>query len=132
MINGAIGLINKIPGVEIGYMPNLNLPRLARGGVLANGARAVIAGEDGAEAIVPLEKNTMWIRRVANELRAELTAINGTAFAKSVANSVNIGGSTQTVNFYQTINSPKPVDRLEAYRDTKSLLFSAKARLRHV
>ena len=132
MINGAIGLINKIPGVEIGYMPTLNLPRLARGGVLANGARAVIAGEDGAEAIVPLEKNTMWIRRVANELRAELTAINGTAFAKSAANSVNIGGSTQTVNFYQTINSPEPVDRLEAYRDTKSLLFSAKARLRHV
>ena len=132
MINGAIGLINKIPGVEIGYMPSLNLPRLAQGGVLANGARAVIAGEDGAEAIVPLEKNTMWIRRVADELRTELTSVNRTAFAKSSGNSVNIGGSTQTINFYQTINSPKPVDRLISYRETNSLLFGAKARLRNV
>ena len=132
MINGAIGLINKIPGVEIGYMPNLNLPRLARGGVLANGARAVIAGEDGAEAIVPLEKNTMWIRRVAEELRTELSYVNKTAFSKTTGGTVNVGGSTQTVNFYQTINSPKTVDRLEAYRDTKSLLFGAKARLRNV
>ncbi len=132
MINGAIGLINKIPGVEIGYMPSLDLPRLARGGVLANGARAVIAGEDGAEAIVPLEKNTMWIRKVAEELRTELSYVNQTAFARTAAGSVSIGGSTQTVNFYQTNNSPKAVDRLSVYRDTKSLLFGAKARLRHV
>ena len=132
MINGAIGLINKIPGVEIGYMPSLDLPRLAQGGVLSNGARAVIAGEDGAEAIVPLEKNTMWIRKVAEELRTELSYVNQTAFSRTAAGSVSIGGSTQTVNFYQTNNSPKAVDRLSVYRDTKSLLFGAKARLRHV
>jgi len=68
MINGAIGLINKIPGVHVGSIGRLSLPRLAKGGVLDDGARAVIAGENGAEAIVPLENNTKWIKKVAKEL----------------------------------------------------------------
>lgn len=68
MINGAIGLINKIPGVRVGSIGRLSLPRLAKGGVLDDGARAVIAGENGAEAIVPLENNTKWIKKVAKEL----------------------------------------------------------------
>ena len=72
LINGAIGLINKIPGVNIGKLGRLNLPRLAKGGVLENGARTVIAGENGAEAIVPLENNTQWIKRVANELKSDM------------------------------------------------------------
>lgn len=58
LINGAIDLINKISCVGIGKLGNLNLPRLVKGGVLENGARAVIVGENGAEAIVPLEKKT--------------------------------------------------------------------------
>ena len=69
LINGAIGLINLIPGIEIGKIGNVSLPKLAQGGVLDNGARTVIAGEDGAEAIVPLEKNTKWIKMVANQLQ---------------------------------------------------------------
>lgn len=55
LINGAIGLINKIPGVNIGTLGRLNLPRLAKGGVL-NGAQTVIAGEAGPEAIIPLDR----------------------------------------------------------------------------
>lgn len=69
LINGAINLINKIPGVSIGNIRKLSLPKLAKGGVLDDGARTVIAGEDGAEAIVPLEKNTKWIKLVANRLQ---------------------------------------------------------------
>ena len=69
LINGAINLINKIPGVNIGNISKLSLPKLARGGVLEDGARTVIAGEDGAEAIVPLEKNTKWIKMLANQLQ---------------------------------------------------------------
>lgn len=55
LINGAISLINKIPGVNIGSLGRLNLPRLAKGGVL-NGAQMVVAGEAGPEAIIPLDK----------------------------------------------------------------------------
>lgn len=67
LLNGAIDIINYIPGVNIPHIAELQLPRLATGGVLDNGARAVLAGEDGAEAIVPLEKNTEWIGKVASQ-----------------------------------------------------------------
>jgi len=44
LINGAINLINKIPGVYVGRVSNLYLPRLAKGGVLTE-PTAVLAGE---------------------------------------------------------------------------------------
>lgn len=44
LINGAIGLINKIPGVNIGKIRTLSLPRLASGGVLSE-ETAFIGGE---------------------------------------------------------------------------------------
>ena len=48
------------------------MPQLAEGGVLDKGRRTVIAGEDGAEAIVPLEKNTEWINRVATQMQGAM------------------------------------------------------------
>lgn len=42
-----------------------NIPLLAKGGIVR---RPVIAGEAGAEAIVPLERNTEWIQKVANQI----------------------------------------------------------------
>ena len=44
MINNGISMINLIPGVHIGSMNTLSLPRLAKGGVLTE-ATAVVAGE---------------------------------------------------------------------------------------
>ena len=44
LINGAIGIINLIPGVNINEIGKLNLPRLAKGGVLTE-ATTVLAGE---------------------------------------------------------------------------------------
>lgn len=67
MINGAIGLINKIPGVSIGKFNKVSLPRLAEGGVVNRPTIAEI-GENGKEAIIPLEKNTEWIDRLAQRL----------------------------------------------------------------
>ncbi len=72
VINGAIGLINKIPGVNIGKIGKLSLPRLARGGIVDSPTVAQI-GEDGREAIIPLEKNTGWLREVARELNDHLS-----------------------------------------------------------
>ena len=45
------------------------IPELAAGGVV-NKATTAVVGEDGAEAIVPLENNRQWIRSVAEELSA--------------------------------------------------------------
>ena len=44
LINGAIGIINLIPGVNINEIGKLSLPRLAKGGVLTE-ATTVLAGE---------------------------------------------------------------------------------------
>ena len=43
------------------------IPRLARGGVVDQATIAMI-GEDGSEAVVPLENNTEWIDRLAYQL----------------------------------------------------------------
>lgn len=67
LINGAIDLINYIPGVHVGKVGRVSLPRLAEGGVVTRRTVAEI-GEDGAEAIIPLERNTQWIRSVATEI----------------------------------------------------------------
>lgn len=42
------------------------------------------------------------------------------------------GASTQIINFNQTNNSPKALDRLTLYRQTNNMLFSAKVRLSDV
>lgn len=82
LINGAIGLINKLPGVNVGKINNLSLPRLAKGGVV-NGATIAEIGEAGAEAVVPLENNTQWITKVAEQM-AKALIVPMTNVAKSV------------------------------------------------
>ena len=67
LINGAINLANKLPGVDVGKVAEVSLPRLARGGVLEKGQVGILEGS-GAEAVVPLENNKAWISRVAQDL----------------------------------------------------------------
>ena len=69
LINGAIGLINKIPGVSVGYLSTLSLPRLAKGGI-TNGATVAMIGEAGKEAVLPLENNTEWMDKLADRIAA--------------------------------------------------------------
>ena len=67
LINGAINLANKLPGVDVGKVAEVSLPRLAKGGVLKKGQVGVLEGS-GAEAVVPLERNRAWLSRVAEDL----------------------------------------------------------------
>jgi phage-related protein len=67
LINGAIGLINKIPGVNVGLINRMKLPRLANGGIVDSATIAMI-GENGKEAVVPLENNTEWMDKLADRL----------------------------------------------------------------
>lgn len=78
LINGAIGVINKLPGVSVGYLSTVSLPRLARGGVANNPGRGVPAvfGEAGAEAVLPLERNTEWMDTLASKI-ASKSGANG-------------------------------------------------------
>ena len=64
LINSAIRLANKLPGINVGTVGKVSLPRLAKGGVLERGQVGILEGT-GAEAVVPLERNTEWIDKVA-------------------------------------------------------------------
>lgn len=89
-INTAIGILNKVPGVSIGKISEFSLPRMERGGVLEKGARTIIAGENGAEAIVPLENNTKWINKVAERFKnsfMETMGLNTSYVEQSVGTS---------------------------------------------
>ena len=67
LINSAIRLANKLPGISVGTVSKISLPRLARGGVLEKGQVGLLEGT-GAEAVVPLEHNRAWLSRVAEDL----------------------------------------------------------------
>lgn len=64
---GTISIPDWVPFVGGSTFSLPQLPRLAKGGVLEKGQVGLLEG-DGAEAVVPLEKNTEWIRRVSQEL----------------------------------------------------------------
>jgi len=56
LINGAINVINKVPGVSIGKVGNINIPRLAAGGVVTSPTLALIGEGRESEAVIPLSK----------------------------------------------------------------------------
>ena len=75
--NAINAVLSKIHGISIlgvspfSWVHTFNVPQiplLAEGTVVDKGARQAIIGEDGAEAVVPLEKHTGWIRNVARQL----------------------------------------------------------------
>lgn len=74
-INGLIGVINKVPGISLGYLSTFNLPRLARGGIVDKPILAQI-GENGKEAVMPLERNTGWISELADKLDERMDNAN--------------------------------------------------------
>lgn len=77
MINGAIGIINAIPGVNIKTIQEVSLPRLAKGGIVNNIGKGVplIAGEAGREAILPLENNTEWMDILVDKINGGNTTV---------------------------------------------------------
>lgn len=76
-IKGAIDLINSVPGVDINIkpIPVPRIPKLARGGIVdgATNFGNFIAGEAGAEMVVPLE-NTPFVDKLASALGSAVMA----------------------------------------------------------
>ena len=66
-INLAIGVINLIPGVNISKLNLLDVPKMAKGGIVDRATFAMI-GEQGKEAVVPLENNTEWMDKLAEKI----------------------------------------------------------------
>ena len=82
-----------IGGKKFGFnIKEVSIPRLAKGGIVNNPGRGVpvIAGEAGAEAVLPLENNTEWMDTLAEKINAGVQKIvvpiylNGKKIAEEV------------------------------------------------
>jgi hypothetical protein len=104
------------PFKNLGSINVPQIPELAAGGVLRRGQVGLLEG-DGAEAVVPLEKNKAWISAVANDLLQQLQQGTGASLS-----SIN---NSRATTFTQNIYSPKAPSRIEIYRQTKNLLSMA-------
>lgn len=63
-INGLIGVINKVPGINLGTLNEVKLPRLRVGGIINKPGKGVpvgggkaVGGESGPEGVLPLTNN---------------------------------------------------------------------------
>lgn len=119
--------LNTLRGLEIAgikpftFLPTISVPQiplLEKGGVLKRGQIGLLEG-NGAEAVVPLEKNKAWIREVAASLLNELRGFAGTIQNAQTTNN-------KTMNFTQNIYAPEQPSRIELYRQTQNLLELAK------
>lgn len=91
----------KIGDLLKGSLPKLSIKWYAEGGVFDKptlfgyGGRLGGLGERGAEAIVPLEKNTKWLNRIADMLadrqgnQPVILQVDGKVFAQTTINSIN-------------------------------------------
>lgn len=95
-INFAIGIINKIPGVNISKLNKLDVPQMAKGGIVDSATLAVV-GEQGKEAVVPLENNLQWLDKLAGMLNDRMGGgtqpivlmVDGKVFAQTAVSSIN-------------------------------------------
>ena len=92
----------KIGDLLKGSIPKLGIDWYARGGVFEkptafgmNGNNVMVGGEAGAEAIVPLEKNTEWLDKIADRLASRgsktpiVLNVDGKTFAQTSINTIN-------------------------------------------
>ena len=122
-INGAIDTLNQIPGVSISRMDTINLPRLAKGGIVDRATLAQI-GENGREAIIPLERNKAGLKEIAKLLREEMQGA-----ASAPVTNVQNNGKTTTINYTQNVTSPKALNHYEVWRQNRNMMELVKLQL---
>lgn len=101
MINGVIDIINEIPGVSLGQIDKLSLPRLAKGGVLREGTAMV--AEAGPELLTMVNG------------KAVVTPLTGSTANRAVEDLKGGNSFQQNIN----ITSPKPLSPYEVGRQTR-------------
>lgn len=112
--NALNNVLDKIRDVEIaGFSPFKGLiseisvpkiPELFRGGVLKKGQIGLLEGR-GAEAVVPLEKNLGWIKKIAAELSRSLNISGIKGSAAALAYGGASGGTMPSMSRSTVINA---------------------------
>jgi hypothetical protein len=111
-LNSSIGLINKIPGVNITTVSELKIPRLAEGGIVNEG-QMFIAREAGPELVGNIGKKTA----VANNDQIISGIESGVYRAMIAANSA--GGGTQTIRIINEIDGDVVGEKVIKYHNGK-------------
>ena len=95
LINGAIGIINLVPGVNIGKIPRLQIPRLYTGGIVEPSGNIIRAGDGGERAwVVPESKMASLVSKINSRIDASMGRNNGTI------NTDNTKNITQNFNMH--------------------------------
>ena len=81
--------------MNISRIRELNIPAMAQGGVVDSATLAMI-GENGKEAVVPLENNLEWLNKLAGMLNERMGGntpivlqVDGKTFAQISCDSIN-------------------------------------------
>ena len=114
LLNSAIGIINKIPGVSISRVEYINIPRMADGGFVGEG-QMFIAREAGPELVGSIGNKTA----VANNDQIISGIESGVYRAMMAANS-NRGGS-QTIRIVNEIDGDVVGEKVIQYHNGRVL-----------
>jgi len=90
LFNGVLSVVDGLPGVKVGKIGKISLPRLAKGGIVNNPGPGVmmgsyIAGERGPEAVLPLTDDTL--QRLANMMPITVyvtNSMNGRVISREI------------------------------------------------
>ncbi len=123
-INGAIDLINHIPGVSINRLQEINIPRLAKGGLVTESVIANIGEGQHDEAVLPL--NDAIFERIAD-------GINKNARTSSVIDEETLyraflralsDSPKKSATFVATLNSKVIAKEVIKEQNNQSMRFS--------
>lgn len=118
MVNSIIRGINKLLGglneflslgkkvgldLSIPTIPEVKLPRAAKGTIVSKATNLTV-GEDGTEAIMPLERHTEWIDVLASKLAAKTGGIAGGGGGGSAIIQIFLGNRKVTEHVIKDIN----------------------------
>ena len=132
-ISGWVGNVTSFIKKLFGIKSPSTVMRDEVGKMLAEGI-GVGFGEEMPKVLRDMQKSMSGtVDALKSSVDVSANGVAGGSFgAFGGAGGAIAGGKVQNVTFNQVINSPKAVDRLTLYRDTNSLLFSAKVGLGNV
>lgn len=126
VINFIIDGLNRIQITIPDWVPEIggkswkiNIPKLAVGGIVERQTLAQI-GEDGKEAVLPLEKNTGWMDQLATRLAAQ---INSGAAANGGVININIGNKSMYTRSEMLDFADQVVQALRVYGVNVSVAY---------
>lgn len=119
LLNGAIGIINAIPGVSITKITELSIPRLADGGIVGAG-QMFIAREAGPELVGNIGRKTA----VANNDQI-VSGIEAGVYRAMVAANAGSNGGSQTIRIINEIDGDVVGEKVIQYHNGKVIQTGA-------